>query len=312
MGSLGGGHRGARHGHARAPGDAYRLRADPRSGWSIIAPPCRLESPMYSSPRLVVNLCFALVVSACSAGRRPLRSSETLDAAILPSLPDATSPPAVDAASNAGDILDGPFLNYEVVYVVCGNGRLDPGEQCDDGNTVSGDGCSTACTLEPGWRCRVPGKKCVPLAGFDAGSDLDDDNAVCGDGVISPFEECDCGDGSVPVPDACAGPNADGTYGGCTTRCLYGPFCGDGQVNGDEACDLGMLNGQVSGKDGCTQGCTKPHYCGDGLVDTVLREECDLGPLNGLRLDRDLNPSSATDAEVYCTSDCSIPQTLVR
>jgi cysteine-rich repeat protein len=28
---------------------------------------------------------------------------------------------------------------------VCGNGVLEPGEQCDDGNTVPGDGCSAAC-----------------------------------------------------------------------------------------------------------------------------------------------------------------------
>src|SRR5205085_946778 len=32
----------------------------------------------------------------------------------------------------------------------CGNGRLDQGEQCDDGNCVSGDGCSAQCTNEPG------------------------------------------------------------------------------------------------------------------------------------------------------------------
>ena len=32
---------------------------------------------------------------------------------------------------------------------VCGNGAVEPpGEQCDDGNTVSGDGCSSACQLE--------------------------------------------------------------------------------------------------------------------------------------------------------------------
>ncbi|HVK86756.1 MAG TPA: DUF4215 domain-containing protein [Kofleriaceae bacterium] len=30
----------------------------------------------------------------------------------------------------------------------CGDGTLDPGEQCDDGNTVSGDGCSSTCVCE--------------------------------------------------------------------------------------------------------------------------------------------------------------------
>ena len=35
-----------------------------------------------------------------------------------------------------------------IVSGVCGDGTLNIGEQCDDGNTVSGDGCSSACQLE--------------------------------------------------------------------------------------------------------------------------------------------------------------------
>lgn len=35
----------------------------------------------------------------------------------------------------------------------CGNGALDPGEQCDDGNETNGDGCSVSCAIEPGWSC---------------------------------------------------------------------------------------------------------------------------------------------------------------
>jgi len=31
---------------------------------------------------------------------------------------------------------------------MCGNGHLDPGEECDDSNTVAGDRCSATCTLE--------------------------------------------------------------------------------------------------------------------------------------------------------------------
>src|SRR5262249_43466899 len=36
---------------------------------------------------------------------------------------------------------------------VCGNGNVGAGEECDDGNTTSCDGCSAMCTLEVGWRC---------------------------------------------------------------------------------------------------------------------------------------------------------------
>lgn len=32
---------------------------------------------------------------------------------------------------------------------VCGNNSLEVGEQCDDGNTISNDGCSSTCRTEP-------------------------------------------------------------------------------------------------------------------------------------------------------------------
>ncbi|MEO8604797.1 MAG: hypothetical protein ABI629_19665, partial [bacterium] len=34
------------------------------------------------------------------------------------------------------------------VFAVCGNGVVDPGEWCDDGNATFGDGCRSDCTLE--------------------------------------------------------------------------------------------------------------------------------------------------------------------
>jgi cysteine-rich repeat protein len=39
-------------------------------------------------------------------------------------------------------------LQVQVQVVVCGNGTKEPGEQCDDGNAASGDGCSATCTFE--------------------------------------------------------------------------------------------------------------------------------------------------------------------
>jgi len=163
----------------------------------------------------------------------------------------------------------------------CGNGVLTSNEACDDGNTASGDGCSEDCqTIEPGWLCRVPGKPCTRICGSqldgslgcDGGSDQGDQ---CGDGVVETGKECDCGDGTIPVPAGCPGPNNDNTYGGCTTRCTWGPFCGDGTVNGPEQCDLGKLNGSDLGPNGCTFGCMRFRNCGDGIVETG--EECDCG-----------------------------------
>jgi cysteine-rich repeat protein len=38
-------------------------------------------------------------------------------------------------------------------FVVCGDGFVDPGEECDDANSKIGDGCHPDCTLEgvPGY-----------------------------------------------------------------------------------------------------------------------------------------------------------------
>src|SRR5881392_2818485 len=42
---------------------------------------------------------------------------------------------------------------------MCGDGTLDPGEQCDDGNNLNADCCSASCTIEPA------GTVCRPAAG---------------------------------------------------------------------------------------------------------------------------------------------------
>ena len=41
-------------------------------------------------------------------------------------------------------------------WPLCGDGILDAGETCDDGNFVQGDGCRP-CLVEPGWSCTAPG-----------------------------------------------------------------------------------------------------------------------------------------------------------
>ncbi len=49
-------------------------------------------------------------------------------------------------------ISDIDFANYEipVVYPYCGDGNLNQGEQCDDGNNNNNDGCSATCQIEYG------------------------------------------------------------------------------------------------------------------------------------------------------------------
>jgi len=53
-----------------------------------------------------------------------------------------------------GNVLDGDGCSSTCtiegpIVAVCGDGFADRPEQCDDGNVLSGDGCSATCTLEP-------------------------------------------------------------------------------------------------------------------------------------------------------------------
>jgi len=60
------------------------------------------------------------------------------------------------AASNPGFTLSSYSETYIVDKsrpVVCGDSSLTDAEACDDGNTADGDGCSSTCTLEPGYMC---------------------------------------------------------------------------------------------------------------------------------------------------------------
>ena len=51
-----------------------------------------------------------------------------------------------DAAAQA-DIAD---AGLETRRSLCGNGRYNPGEECDDGNTYENDGCTAACRVAEG------------------------------------------------------------------------------------------------------------------------------------------------------------------
>lgn len=74
---------------------------------------------------------------------------------------------------------------------VCGNGKIEAPEACDDGNTVDGDGCSATCTIEAGYGCTGEPSTCTRV----------DSPAVCGNGVVEAGEECD---GQTGCTDTCA------------------------------------------------------------------------------------------------------------
>jgi cysteine-rich repeat protein len=90
----------------------------------------------------------------------------------------------------------------------CGNRRIDPGEQCDDGNSFIDDGCSNTCQVEDGWQCTDPTEAGeVPDGGFEAGSPNPfwTEESTHFDSLICALELAGCGAGDVTGP-------AEGSY----------------------------------------------------------------------------------------------------
>ena len=46
-----------------------------------------------------------------------------------------------------------PFRQVVRWLSVCGNGKVEGLEECDDGGNEDGNGCSHDCRVEPGWEC---------------------------------------------------------------------------------------------------------------------------------------------------------------
>ncbi len=194
---------------------------------------------------------------------------------------------------------------------VCGDGVLDAGEECDDGNGDNSDACLDSCTAA---QCgdgfvRTGVEACDDgVANSDAAADAcrtDCSLPRCGDGVTDSAETCDdgnvsdtdsclntcaaaaCGDGllwvGVEECDDGAG-NDDASPDACRSSCVLAS-CGDGVVDGGEVCD----DGNTQGGDACPADCVTPS-CGNGVVEPG--EECDEGAGNS-----DANPQA-------CRTDC--------
>lgn len=180
------------------------------------------------------------------------------------------------------------FIPTEEPPPTCGNGRLDNGESCDQGNAntdeevigedhnVGHSTCRTNCQLaqcgdgirdleeqcddrntqvEPcayGERaCEVCGSQCLLVPG--------EETSFCGDGHIDAREQCDPGD--------------DLNHPTCDLSCRFKGFlCGNGQLDPNEECD----DHNFEDGDGCSFECLSE--CGNGVID--LNEECDNGALN--------------------------------
>ena len=235
-------------------------------------------------PNMRSLVSFTVLVAAVST------SVACSDSTAVTTKPDAAAPVDGGDAGDTGDEgiiivpesgteegggCDGSGCVDSDVEPACGDGMLNPGEACDDGNAESGDGCAANCdAVENGYACPTPGEDCVSTV-------------VCGDGKVTGTETCD--DHNAESAD------------GCSASCQLEPgwvcpvigvaceaaMCGDGIIAGNEQCEDG--DAPPDSGDGCDANCLfedgfkcevpgqpcEPTTCNDGILEGT--EACDDG-----------------------------------
>ena len=193
-----------------------------------------------------------------------------------------------------------PQICNGIVY--CGNGILEDGEQCDNGNKPGCDRCLVAA----GYDCQgnfggtsICGKQRVcGDAVFDQGEECDNGNKLgctanckidsgfnctskvgfpsacgfCGNGIVEPGEECD-NKNSLGCSQNCRVDVGYSCRGLTTSFCFRtNPVCGNGVSEVGEACD----DGNKAGGDGCGSTCLVE----DGFVCAGEPSKCTKKPVS--------------------------------
>ena len=99
-----------------------------------------------------------------------------------------------DCADEGGTCMAGAC-----VPTICGDGRVDPTEACDDGNADDDDQCTNVCTVaQCGDGIVGPGETCDEgqANGDGACTQACTWFALCGNGILEPGENCDDGNDS--------------------------------------------------------------------------------------------------------------------
>ena len=210
--------------------------------------------------------------------------------------------PAGATCSAACDV-----VNYDGCINTCGDGLVEPGEDCDGdgiGNGGETAACDANCTT-----VMCDDGVCNVTAGENNVNCPEDCSANCGNGVAESGEDCDMGD---LAGGTCVTENFDAGTLTCTGGCVYNTggctfVCGNGSINGNEVCD----DTNLAGVDCTSQGFTNPvgATC-SATCDVVVFTGCDNTCGDGL-----VEPGEACDGDgagnggqnAICDVDCTTP-----
>jgi cysteine-rich repeat protein len=193
----------------------------------------------------------------------------------------------------------------------CGNGKIEGTEQCDDGNTVSGDGCDSLCKAETGWSC-TGGAGALSTCTAICGNNNTKGNELC-DGTDLAGETC-ISQGFTGGTLKCKADCSDYNTSGCTAA-PGGPtasVCGNNATETGEDCDVtdmtgetcisqGFIGGTLACNADCTfdtSGCTAA-VCGNSKVEGT--EVCDGTDLAG----ETCISQNFTGGTLKCADDCT-------
>ena len=192
----------------------------------------------------------------------------------------------------------------------CGNGMPSPGEDCDDGNTIDGDGCDNDCTYscetamdcDDSDACTVgesctSGHTCEPgtmkdCADTGAGAACTADKCDSVTGCFNPILDGD-GDGHGPMDAGCGDDCDDGqatVYGGASEICMDGL---DNDCNG--TVDDGMTTWYAD-CDGDGFAASTAGSIVDCVVPSTTMSPCDLRTARGWTATR---PALPRDTDCY-------------
>jgi hypothetical protein len=197
---------------------------------------------------------------------------------------------------------------------LCGNGEVERGETCDDGNTVAGDGCDATCVNEaciadtPGYPTTALCNDGDPCTVDTCAAEGCSYGPRCDDGIDCTVDTCDNGQcTNAPDDSACTDDN------GCTDDLCIGTV-GCTFVNNTDPCDDGLFCTVDDICGGGTCGGTA-RDCSDGVSCTVdvcddASNSCTSTPDDGLCDDDSFcNGAETCDATLDCLSgtavDCS-------